>query len=311
MNEIVRLLSSYNTAVVLIAATLLGAAGAVAGVFALLHKRSLVSDAIGHAALPGIAGGFLIAIALGLDGRNLAILLSGAALTGAIATFKIHWIRSQTRLSEDTAIATSLAVFFGLGAVLLSLVQSLQVGGQAGLNSFLLGTTAAIQANEAAIIAGLATVVALVVLALFKEFRLLTFDPTFAGAMGYPVRGLDLALMGLLLMVVSLGLKTVGLILIVAIVIIPPAAARFWCDRLETMTALAAVFGAVAGATGAGASAIMDNMPTGGAIVLSAGALLVISLVVAPRRGLVAQALAQRRYRHLLHQRQEQAVDRP
>ncbi|MBK5910763.1 hypothetical protein CCR85_04555 [Rhodothalassium salexigens] len=297
MAEIVRLLSSYNTAVVLLAATLLGAAGAVAGTFALLHKRSLVSDAIGHAALPGIAGGFLVALAFGFDGRNLAILLSGAALSGALATVMISWIASQTRLSEDTAIATALAVFFGLGAVLLSVVQSLQVSGQAGLDSFLLGTTAAISAREAGIIAVMALLVALVGLGLFKEFRLLTFDAAFAGAMGYPVRALDLGLMALLLLVVALGLKTVGLILIVAIVILPPAAARFWTDRLGAMTALAALFGAAAGAVGAGASAVLDDLPTGGAIVMTAGALLLISLIAAPRRGLVAQGLVAARFR--------------
>lgn len=294
------LITSYNTALVLLAASLLGASGGLAGVFALLRKRSLISDAIGHAALPGIALGFLLANAMGLNEHALPLLLGGAALTGLLATMMIHAIKQHTRLSEDTAIATALAVFFGLGAVLLSHIQSLPVGGQAGLNSFLLGTTAAISANEALAIAILALLVCAAVMLLFKEFRLLAFDQAFAAALGYPVQRLDLLLMGVLLLVVALGLKTVGLILIVAIVILPPAAARFWTDDTRALCLLSALFGAVSGATGALLSALMDHMPTGGAIVLSAGALLLISLIFSPRRGLLAQALvAGRRHRKI------------
>lgn len=295
MTQLFALLASYNTAVVLIAATCLGVCGGLSGVFALLRKRSLISDAIGHAALPGVALGFLVGVWLGLPDRNLFLLLSGGLLSGLLATLMVHWVRSHTRLGEDTAIATALALFFGLGAVLLSVIQSLAVAGQAGLNSFLLGTTATISAAEASIIGGLALVVSLVVALLFKEFRLLAFDPAFASALGYPVRALDLFLMGVLLLVVSLGLKSVGLILIVAIVIIPPAAARFWTGNTARLCLVSAFFGGLSGAVGAGLSAALDNVPTGAAIVLSAGTLLLFSLICAPRRGLLARlALAGR-----------------
>lgn len=281
----------YNTAVVLIGAGLLGACGGVAGVFALLRRRSLVSDAVGHATLPGIAAAFLVSLALGGDGRSLPLLLAGALAAGALATLMITWIKAQTRLTEDTAIATVLAVFFGLGAVLLSHIQTLPVSGQAGLNSFLLGSTAAMSAGEATTIGALALMVIACVAALFKELRALAFDPGFATALGLPTGRLDLYLMGVLLFVVAIGLKTVGLILIVAIVVLPPAAARFWTERLTRMAWLSGLFGALAGFTGAAASALVADLPTGGAIVLAGGALLLVSLLFAPARGMLPRRL--------------------
>ncbi|MDJ0894499.1 MAG: metal ABC transporter permease, partial [Alphaproteobacteria bacterium] len=168
--------AGYNTNVVLIGVTLLGASGGVVGVFSLLRKRALISDAISHATLPGIAIGFLIGLALTGSGRHLIVLIGGAAVTGAIGVATVHWIRDHTRLAEDTAIGTVLSVFFGLGIVLLSHIQTLEVAGQAGINYMLLGSTAAMSRTEAIVIGlAAATLIAITVLML-KEFALVAFD---------------------------------------------------------------------------------------------------------------------------------------
>ena len=126
--------AGYNTAIVLLGAALLGAGAGVIGVFVLLRRRALVSDAISHATLPGVALGFLAATMLGFDGRSLPILLIGAGLSGAFGVVAVQWIRDHTRLPEDAAIGTVLSVFFGAGVVLLSYIQTLSVAGQAGLD---------------------------------------------------------------------------------------------------------------------------------------------------------------------------------
>ena len=218
----------YNTRLVMVGAALLGAAGGMVGSFALLRKRALISDAISHATLPGVAIGFLVAFWLTGSGRNLPIIIAGAALSGALGVLAVQWIKDNTRLAEDSAIGTVLSGFFAVGIVLLSWLQGLEMGGRAGLQGFLLGAVATMTVAEAELIAGLALAIVVVSLLLFKEFKLVCFDPDYAASIGRPVRFLDLAMMGLLLILVSIGLKAVGLILVIAIVIIPPAAARFW-----------------------------------------------------------------------------------
>lgn len=281
----------YNTSVVLAGVIALGIGGGVIGVFSFLRKRALISDAISHATLPGIAIAFLIGIALGGTGRNLALLMAGAAATGALGVLCVQWIRDYTRLPEDTAIGTVLSVFFGLGIVLLSHIQTLQAAGQAGLNSFLLGSTAALTAGEAQLIGGASLVTILIALLLLKEFGAVAFDEGFAAAQGWRVARLDLAMIGLLLAIVAIGLKTVGLVLIIALVIIPPAAARFWTERLGRLVVLSGAFGGLAGWTGGSLSALLPDMPAGAVIVLAAAAIFTFSLLFAPRRGVIAWSL--------------------
>lgn len=283
--------AGYNTSVVILGVMALGIGGGVIGVFSFLRKRALISDAISHSTLPGIALGFLVAVWLGGNGRDLPTLMAGAAVTGTLGILGVQWIRDHTRLPEDTAIGTVLSVAFGVGIVLLSHIQTMEAGGQAGLNSFLLGSTAALTSYEAQIIGGASLVAVLAAVLLLKEFGAVAFDENFARALGWRVASLDLAMLALLLAIVAIGLKTVGLILIIAIVIIPPAAARFWTERLGRMTALSGLFGGLAGWIGAAASALAPGLPAGAVIVLSAAGIFLLSLLLAPRRGIVAWGL--------------------
>jgi len=283
--------AGYNTSIVLAGVIALGIGGGVIGVFSFLRKRALISDAISHATLPGIAIAFLIGIALGGTGRNLALLMAGAATTGVLGVLCVQWIRDYTRLPEDTAIGTVLSVFFGLGIVLLSHIQTLEAAGQAGLNSFLLGSTAALTAGEAQLIGGASLLTILIALLLLKEFGAVAFDEGFAAAQGWRIAQLDLAMIGLLLAIVAIGLKTVGLVLIIALVIIPPASARFWTEKLGRLVALSGLFGGLAGWTGGSLSALLPDMPAGAVIVLAAATIFAFSLMFAPRRGVIGWAV--------------------
>jgi len=289
--------AGYNTVVVMFGAAALGAATGIVGVFAMLRRRALVADAVAHATLPGVALGFIVAVALGFSGKTLSFLLTGAALTAVLAALSIQWIANRTRLTEDTAIASVLATFFALGIVLLTVIQTLKTGGQAGLDIYLLGATAGMLREEAITLALFAVAVALIVALLFKELTLISFDADYARAHGFPVRLLDLAILALVLVVVVIGLRIVGLVLIVALLITPPAAARFWSDHTGRMTIVSGAIGAFSAYFGAAISAISPDTPTGAVIVLVAFFLLLVSILFGSARGLLVRAIGARRLR--------------
>ncbi len=294
----------YNATLVAIGATLLGVAAGATGTFLFLRKRALVSDAVSHATLPGVGLAFLLMVALGGDGRSLPGLLIGSALSATAGLLCLSWLTRRARLSEDAAIGAVLSVFFGFGVVLLTVIQTLGAGRQAGLESFLLGSTAGMLWNDAVVIAmGGALALALILL-LRRPMTLVAFDPEYAAAQGVSVHRVDLAMMGLVMGVTVVGLKIVGLILIVALLIIPPVTARFWTDRSERVVALAGLFGGLAGYVGAALSASAPDLPTGPIIVVVAFVLFAVSLLFAPGRGVLAALIRHLRFQRRVHLRQ-------
>lgn len=294
----------YNATLVTLGATLLGMAAGVGGTFLFLRKRALVSDAISHATLPGIALAFMVMVALGGDGRNLPGLLIGAGLSAALGLLCVSWLTTRTRLAEDAAIGAVLSVFFGIGIVLLTVIQSMRSGQQAGLEGFLLGSTAGMLQSDAMVIAGASALTFLAVLILRRPLTLASFDPEFAAATGQNVARSDLTMMGLVLAVTVVGLKIVGLIMIVALLIIPPVTARFWTERTERVVLISGVLGGVAAYIGAALSAALPNLPTGPIIVLVSFALFALSLLTAPNRGVISGLIRHQRFQHEVHLRQ-------
>ncbi|AAV96591.1 metal ABC transporter permease [Ruegeria pomeroyi] len=294
----------YNATLVAVGATLLGISAGVTGTFLFLRKRALVSDAISHATLPGICLAFLLMVALGGDGRSLPGLLVGSAMSAWVGLLCLNWLTRNTRLAEDAAIGAVLSVFFGLGIVLLTVIQTLGAGRQAGLEGFLLGSTAGMLWSDALVIAlGGAGTLALILL-IRRPMTLVAFDPEYAAARGVPVNRVDLAMMGLVMAVTVVGLKIVGLILIVALLIIPPVTARFWTERSDRVVLLSGLTGGLAGYLGAAISASAPNLPTGPIIVLVAFAFFALSLLVAPGRGVLAALLRHGRFQRRVHLRQ-------
>ncbi|WP_170515966.1 metal ABC transporter permease [Ruegeria atlantica] len=294
----------YNATLVAIGATLLGVSAGVTGTFLFLRKRALVSDAISHATLPGVCLAFMVLVAFGGDGRNLIGLLAGSAISAWIGLLCMNWLTRCTRLAEDAAIGAVLSVFFGFGIVLLTVIQTMGVGRQAGLEGFLLGSTAGMLWADALIIAigGAATLV--LVMIIRRPMTMVAFDPEYAAARGLPVHRIDLAMMGLVMAVTVVGLKIVGLILIVALLIIPPVTARFWTDRSDRVVLLAGLAGGLAGYLGAALSASAPNLPTGPIIVLVSFGFFALSLLFAPVRGVLAAVLQHLRFQRRVHIRQ-------
>jgi len=277
----------YNTRLVIFGAGTLGAVCGLVGVYLLLRKRSLIGDAICHASLPGIALGFFASVASGGDGRDLSFLLGGATVTGIAGALTVLLLRRWTILKDDAALGIVLSVYFGLGMMLLSLVQQTREGNAAGLEGFIYGNTAGVMVSDAWLIAIISAVVASVLLSLRKELQLLCFDASFAASQGWPTFALDLILIGCVLVVVIVGTSIVGVLLIIAMVVIPPAAARFWSDRVAWNLGSAASMGWISGVLGALSSLAVDRIPSGAAMVLTSSLLFGISMLFGTKRGIV------------------------
>jgi len=299
MNDLLRLLTlqDENTRLVVLGSALLGLSAGVVGSFAVLRRRALVGDAVAHAALPGVCAAWLV-----FGERSLPLFLAGGLVFGLLAVVCLAFLRAQTRIKDDAAMAVVLGSFFGLGIVLSRVAQNRPSGALAGLDGFLFGKAASMVRQDVEMIALVSGASLVLVAVLFKEFQLVCFDRAFGGAQGWPVGWLDLGLMSVLVCCTVVGLPAVGVVLMAALLVIPAVTARFWTDRLGVMVVLAGVIGAVASATGAGLSAVLPpppgslsrGWPTGPMIVLSATAAFGVSMLAAPRRGIVAEWLRRR-----------------
>jgi manganese/zinc/iron transport system permease protein len=276
------LFSDYTFRTVAAGAAALGLTAGALGSFAVLRRQALLGDAISHAALPGIALAYMLT-----GSKTPLVLAAGAGVAGFLATLGVMAIVRGSRVKLDSALGIVLSVFFGIGLVLLTFVQRRPDASQAGLDRYLFGQAAGLLREDVITMAVLGGIALLLMLAAWKELKLLAFDPDYGAAAGLPMRAVDVLLTSLLVVAVVVGLQAVGVVLMSAMLVAPAVAARQWTDRLGVMTLLAGLFGAAAGVVGAVLSAEASRLPTGPTIVLCATAIVLVSLLVAPRRGLV------------------------
>jgi manganese/zinc/iron transport system permease protein len=282
----------YTLRTVALGAGALGIVSGAVGAFAVLRRQSMLGDAIAHAALPGIALAFLLT-----GSKSTLVLVVGAAIAGWLGTLVVIGVVSHSRIPEDSALGLVLSVFFGFGLVVLTFVQRLPTAAQAGLDTFLFGQAATLLERDVFVIAGLGALALGIVAAFWKEFKLLAFDREFGASIGFPMRLVEVLLTSTLVLAIVVGLQTVGVVLMSAMIVAPAAAARQWTDSLGVMVLLSALIGALAGVTGAVISGVAENVPTGPMIVLSVTTLVLASLLLAPHRGLLWSWLRQQRNR--------------
>ncbi|MBB6694481.1 metal ABC transporter permease [Cohnella xylanilytica] len=284
MFDWLQLLSDPNARWILLGSMLLGIGGGVIGSFAYLRKQALMGDALSHAALPGVCIAFMLS-----GSKSIGLFLIGAAVAGVAATYGIGFMTRHSRIKPDAALAIVLSVFFGLGIVLLTRIQHSGSGNQSGLDKFLFGQAASMVRSDVITMAVISAVLIGACALLFKEFKLLSFDPGFARGVGYPTVLLDQLVMLLLVVAVVAGIQAVGVVLMAALLITPAVSARYWTEKLGVMVVLSGLFGALSGIAGTWISASGNNLPTGPLTVLACTAIFGISVVAAPKRGIVAK----------------------
>ena len=286
---------AYNTQVVLLGTLLLGMCSGVVGTLMLLRKKALVGDVASHAALPGIGIAYLSVEAISPGaGKSLPWLMVGASVSAATGVIVTNLIQRTRLIKEDAALGIVLSLFFGAGIVLFTVIQGMKTGSAAGLNDFIFGNAAAMTATDVRLIASASAVVLVICLVFFKEFAVLCFDEEYAAALGWPVKRLDLLLTALVVGVTVIGMQSVGLLLVVALLVIPPTAARFWSDRLGPMVLIAGVIGGVSSSIGVLLSATVKQLAAGPIIVIIGAVAFGISLFFGSVRGTFWQQQRQR-----------------
>ncbi|WP_108866310.1 metal ABC transporter permease [Aquimarina aquimarini] len=285
--------TDYTLRTITLGTAILGAICGMLGSFAVLRKQSLLGDAISHAALPGIAIVFLI-----IGTKNSSLFLLGALISGLVGTFWIRGIISKTHLKSDTALGLILSLFFGFGMLLLTYIQKMPNSNQAGLESYLFGQAATLLESDVWLMV-IVTAISLVVLLLFwKELKILLFDSDYTKTLGFNTQFLDILITTFIVIAIVLGLQTVGVVLMSAMLLAPAAAARQWTNSLGVMVTLAAIFGAFSGVLGTAISASHNNLSTGPVIVLVAGVFVLFSFIFSPGRGLLFREIRFRKNRN-------------
>ena len=279
-----------NIRYVALGTVLLGASSATVGCFTFLRKKALVGDTIAHSILPGICLSFMI-----FETKDPLMLLLGAMVSGWLSVYIVDYISANSKIKPDTAIGLTLSVFFGVGVLLLTHIQHSGNAAQAGLDKFLFGKAASLVQNDV-ITFGIVSVLLIgTIILFFKQFSLISFDLHFAKTIGIPVRTFEVILSIITVLAVAIGIQTVGVVLMAAMLITPAAAARFWTDQLKVMIIIAAIIGAVSGLFGAFISYTAPSMPTGPWIVVVLSFIAIFSMLVAPKNGAISKNRKQKK----------------
>lgn len=292
------LFTDYTLGVITLGTAVLGAICGMLGSFAVLRKQSLLGDAISHAALPGIAIAFLIT---GTKDSN--VLLIGALISGLIGTFWIRGMITKTHLKSDTALGLILSLFFGFGMLLLTFIQKQPNANQAGLDKYLFGQAATLVESDVILMIVITGIALGIMLLFWKEFKLLLFDADYTKTLGFNTKFIDILITFFIVLAIVLGLQTVGVVLMSAMLLAPAAAARQWTNKLSVMVFLAALFGAFSGVFGTAISASQNQLSTGPVIVLVASIFVLFSFIFSPGRGLLFREIRFRKNRSDLQQK--------
>ena len=293
-NEIIDFLflSQSNTMTVVLGSSIICIISAITGCFAFLRKRSLAGDAVSHSVLPGICLAFLI------SGEKSPIwLLLGAIFSGLLSLLLMEWLVKTKMARTDTAITLMLSVFFGSGIVMLTYIQHQGNAAQAGLDKYLFGKAASLTSEDLYLIVISATILLSTYLIFLRGFYVLSFDEDFAQVAGFPLTILRFLLSFSTVWTIAIGIQAAGVVMMSSLLIAPALAARFWTNSIKVLLLLAAIFGLISGDSGAFISYMAPSMPTGPWIVVSITFIAILSVLFAPKKGIIARWLVHRENR--------------
>ena len=285
-----------NVVFVVLGISFLSVSAAMVGTFTFLDKKALIGDAISHAVLPGVCLAFMFA-----GTKNPYWIVAGAFTTGALATYAISWISKETKLKEDTVIASVLSVFFGVGIVFMTKLQQTGNAALSGLDHFLFGNAISIVGEDILVYGTLALITIFTLLIFYKEFKVMIFNREFAVSVGLPVRRMEFIFNSLMVLAVVTGIQAIGVVLMAALLITPVAAARFWTDRLGKMLLFSVLIALFSGIAGAYISFTLPNMPTGPWVVVVLSLFAFFSFFFSHKKGLITRWYSKRAYQRKIH----------
>lgn len=308
-NDSLLILQDYTFQVVALGTGLLGLLSGVIGSFTTLQKESLLGDALSHAALPGIIIGYMI-----IGSKDWVFLLGGAAISGLIATFVIQWLNKNGRVKFDNSLSLILSSFFGLGLVLMTNLQRTPDGDQAGIDNFIYGQASSMLLRDVHILVVVVIIALILILLFWKELKIYTFDKYYARTLGFNTTLIQSIISIIMIVTIILGLESVGVILMSALLVGPAVAGRQWTNRLSIMVFLSGSFGFVSGVLGTLISSYYTQIPTGPTIVVVLSVITFFSLLFAPKRGIISAKRSyynrKKKYAVMIQERKEREGDR-
>lgn len=264
----------------IVASVLVGGVCALVGAFLVLQGLSLLGDAAGHATLLGVCIAFLV-----VGQVSLGPILIGAGVAALVAALGVSQVMERPRARADAAIGIMLSICFGGGLVALSWIQHHSSAASAGLTAMLFGNVAGIEPAQVKAIGAVAALLVAGVVVAYRPLTLVSFDETFARAQGVPVRAVRAGLLAALSLAVVVSIQAVGVVLVSAMLIIPPSTALLCARRLPVVLVLSCALGMACGVLGALISYLFSGVATGPAMVLCAGLMFALALGLGPRHG--------------------------
>jgi len=280
---------------------------ALVGVIVFLRRQSLLGESLSHAAYPGVVIGIAVAGAMGFDESSewwvSLLVMSGAFISALLGLWCISFLEKRLKVKSDAALCFVLSTFFGIGLTLASRVQFTHTLLFRQAQSYLFGQAATMNDMHIWIYGGLSAVLIGAIALLYKELQVITFDAAYAKSLNIPVKAVHTAIFILIVLALVIGIRSVGVVLMSAMLIAPAAAARQFSNRLYIIFPLAGLFGLLSGFFGNYLSVKVPEMleepgsvehmflPTGPMIVMVATSICVLSLLFAPQRGVFVRAL--------------------
>lgn len=280
--SIIEFLSTFGYRRIVLGTAMIGLVAGAMGSFLYLRRQSLMSGVIGHSATPGVMGAFILASVLlpTVDARSMPVVVLGALVTGLLAALLANRIAVTTRIGIDATMAVMFSLFLGGGLLILQVIQNSTLPDKGGIEEFMFGNATRLTNLDVSTIFVVAVLVLILLAVLWRPFSIMTFDQGFSRSVGLPLGWLSPLLFGLIVLAMVIGIKAVGLILMIAFAVFPPAAAKQFTRTLGQMTIASAVIGAVCGVLGTYISIAVGNIPTGPTIVVVLGGAVVLSFAL-------------------------------
>lgn len=273
------ILTSYTFIIVALGTVILSVASGVVGTISVIKGQSLIGDAIGHATFPGVVLAFML-----FNVMETYTLVIGAIILGVIAFQLIHIITDTSKISLDSALALVLSSFFGLGMALKSYVQgNPNFSGTQGIDDFIFGQAAYMLRSDVYLII-IASVTSLILFFIFyQQLRIYIFDPVYARTLGINNKMMNILVLTMTIVLIAVGLKAVGAILIVNILIAPAVVGALWSNKFSKVLIIAAVTGGMSAFIGTYVSTAFTGIATGPAIILALSVFVILSMLIAPK----------------------------
>ncbi len=272
-----------NITNVLLGTLMLGFTCGIVGVLAVLNKKALIVDAVSHSILPGICIGFILS-----GVKNPIYLIAGGMLAGAFAVFLVDWISKVSRIKKDAAIAITLSLLFSVGVILLNKIQHSGNSNQSGLSDFLFGKAATIIRSDLYVFGVLCAIVFSVIPLFYQHFKIALFDEGFSRTIGLNKKLIQSLISSLIIISTAIGIQTVGIILMSALIITPASSAFFWTNNFKKSIIISGFFAATSSVLGVFISYLSPNMPTGPWIIVVLSSIAISSSLFS-KKGLITK----------------------